>query len=38
MTAVLVMIGLGAFLEADSDRIDMDPEQDGADAANEGSA
>jgi len=23
MTAVLVMVGLGAFLEADSDRIDM---------------
>jgi multicomponent K+:H+ antiporter subunit C len=26
MTAVLVMIGLGAFLEADSDKIDMEPE------------
>lgn len=28
MTAVLVMIGLGAFLEAGSDRIDLDPEAD----------
>lgn len=28
MTAVLVMIGLGAFLEADSDRIDIDPDDD----------
>ncbi len=28
MTAVLVMIGLGAFLEADSDRIDIDPTDD----------
>lgn len=28
MTAVLVMIGLGAFLEADSDRIDIDPADD----------
>jgi multisubunit Na+/H+ antiporter MnhC subunit len=28
MTAVLVMIGLGAFLEADSDRIDIEPEAD----------
>jgi multisubunit Na+/H+ antiporter MnhC subunit len=26
MTAVLVMIGLGAFLEADSDRIDIEPD------------
>lgn len=26
MTAVLVMIGLGAFLEAGSDKIDIDPE------------
>jgi len=26
MTAVLVMIGLGAFLESDSDRIDLDPD------------
>ena len=25
MTAVLVMIGLGAYLEADSDKIDIDP-------------
>ena len=31
MTAVLVMIGLGAFLEAESDRIDIEPEDDGAD-------
>ena len=30
MTAVLVMIGLGAFLEADSDRIDIEPEDDDA--------
>jgi multicomponent K+:H+ antiporter subunit C len=30
MTAVLVMIGLGAYLEADSDRIDIDPEEDDA--------
>ncbi|MEM0946030.1 MAG: Na+/H+ antiporter subunit C [Pseudomonadota bacterium] len=30
MTAVLVMIGLGAFLEAQNDRIDLDqPEDDG---------
>jgi len=28
MTAVLVMIGLGAYLEADSDKIDLDPEDD----------
>ena len=28
MTAVLVMIGLSAYLEADSDRIDIAPEQD----------
>lgn len=27
MTAVLVMIGLGAFLEADSDKIDMDDDE-----------
>ncbi|MFP7674714.1 Na+/H+ antiporter subunit C [Marivita sp. S0852] len=26
MTAVLVMIGLGAFLEADSDKINVDPD------------
>ena len=25
MTAVLVMVALGAFLEADTDRIDLDP-------------
>ncbi|MEQ8965186.1 MAG: Na+/H+ antiporter subunit C [Azospirillaceae bacterium] len=30
MTAVLVMIGLGAYLEADSDRIDIDREKDDA--------
>ena len=28
MTAVLVMIGLAAYLEADSDKIDIDPEED----------
>ena len=28
MTAVLVMIGLGAFLETDDDRIDIDPTED----------
>ena len=28
MTAVLVMIGLGAFLESDSDRIDIAPDDD----------
>lgn len=38
MTAVLVMIGLGAFLEADSDRIDIDPEEDDIDAEDEGAA
>ncbi|MEM6482408.1 MAG: Na+/H+ antiporter subunit C [Pseudomonadota bacterium] len=27
MTAVLVMIGLGAYLEAESDRIDIDPNE-----------
>ncbi|MBY5933521.1 Na+/H+ antiporter subunit C [Tateyamaria omphalii] len=26
MTAVLVMIGLGAYLEAESDRVDIEPE------------
>ncbi len=36
MTAVLVMIGLGAFLEAESDRIDMDLDAD--DAEEEGRA
>jgi multicomponent K+:H+ antiporter subunit C len=35
MTAVLVMIGLGAFLEADSDRIDIEPEKDVTDADHE---
>lgn len=38
MTAVLVMIGLGAYLEADSDRIDVAPEDDDIDAENERSA
>ena len=28
MTAVLVMIGLGAYLEADSDKVDLEPEDD----------
>ncbi|KPP87348.1 MAG: multicomponent K+:H+ antiporter subunit PhaC [Rhodobacteraceae bacterium HLUCCA08] len=28
MTAVLVMVGLGAYLEADSDEIDIGPEDD----------
>lgn len=28
MTAVLVMIGLAAYLEAESDRIDIDPDED----------
>lgn len=28
MTAVLVMIGLGAFLETDNDTIDIDPSED----------
>lgn len=27
MTAVLVMVGLGAYLEADSDRIDIEPDE-----------
>ena len=31
MTAVLVMIGLAAYLEAESDRIDMAPEEGGED-------
>jgi hypothetical protein len=31
MTAVLVMIGLGAFLEADSDRIDIASDEDEGD-------
>lgn len=38
MTAVLVMIGLGAFLEADSDKIDIDSERDDPDAEDERSA
>lgn len=33
MTAVLVMIALGAYLEADSDRIDIDAQDDDANAA-----
>ncbi len=32
MTAVLVMIGLSAFLEAESDRIDINPEEDAGDS------
>jgi len=35
MTAVLVMIALGAFLEADDDRIDMTEEPDESDSARE---
>lgn len=35
MTAVLVMIGLAAYLEAESDRIDIDPDDDPAPAAKE---
>ena len=35
MTAVLVMIGLGAFLEADSDRIDIEPGEGDSDTENE---
>ena len=38
MTAVLVMIGLGAYLEADSDRIDLDPEGSDTDDDNERAA
>ncbi len=34
MTAVLVMIGLGAFLEAGNDRIDISPDDAGEDAPN----
>ncbi|GGB91965.1 Na+/H+ antiporter subunit C [Marivita lacus] len=33
MTAVLVMISLGAFLESDTDRIDIDPTDTDEDAA-----
>lgn len=35
MTAVLVMIGLGAYLEAGSDKIDIDPQEDTSDAETE---
>jgi multicomponent K+:H+ antiporter subunit C len=35
MTAVLVMIALGAFLEADNDRINMTEEDEDADAQKE---
>jgi len=35
MTAVLVMMGLGAFLESESDRIDMDPHEGERDDASE---
>ena len=38
MTAVLVMIGLGAYLEAESDRIDIDPQEDESGAEGGGSA
>ncbi|MEX3017584.1 Na+/H+ antiporter subunit C [Gymnodinialimonas hymeniacidonis] len=40
MTAVLVMIGLGAYLEADSDQIDIAPEEgdDASDPDQEGTA
>lgn len=38
MTAVLVMIGLGAFLEAESDRIDTDPAEGGDDMTKDGDA
>ena len=38
MTAVLVMIGLGAYLEADSDRIDLDQEGSDTDDDNERAA
>jgi multicomponent K+:H+ antiporter subunit C len=35
MTAVLVMVGLGAFFEAESDRVDIDPPPAGHDDAGE---
>ncbi|MRU14139.1 Na+/H+ antiporter subunit C [Roseovarius sp. A21] len=38
MTAVLVILALGAFLEADHDRIDMTEEDDVTDAQKEGGA
>ena len=38
MTAVLVMIGLAAYLEAESDEIDIKPTDDSVDAAKEGDA
>jgi multicomponent K+:H+ antiporter subunit C len=38
MTAVLVMIGLAAYLEADSDRIDIEAETDDGDAGSGGRA
>ncbi|WP_425091566.1 Na+/H+ antiporter subunit C [Tropicimonas sp. S265A] len=38
MTAVLVMIGLGAYLEANSDRIDIDSDEMDADAKKDAQA
>ena len=38
MTAVLVMIGLGAFLDAESDRIDIDPVDGSEDKTKDGDA
>lgn len=38
MTAVLVMIGLGAYLEAESDRIDIVPDEGGDDETKDGDA
>ena len=38
MTAVLVLIGLAAYLEADSDRINIDAEDEHGDADHEGRA
>jgi multicomponent K+:H+ antiporter subunit C len=35
MTAVLVMVGLGAYFEAESDRIDIEPEPEPGPEANE---
>ena len=38
MTAVLVMVGLGAFFEQEDDRIDIDPPPAGEDAPEDGRA
>ena len=35
MTAVLVMVALGAFLESENDRIDLEPDADTTDAGKE---